>query len=641
MVIGRHALDLNSSQPQIASPEWNHTPPPRQTTPTPSEWPPSSPSHRDVVLKMEVDSDSEDESRPMGVPMSQEAAIPSDRPSSSSRPSSHISAPTPAQRPKPLSPSASSSPAKVASSSAPLPSATTPSQPQSSPTSSLPVHMRRRVPYPTPPAPIEPDTSGFGRILVPNSDTSGQSQSQSQARCEQLHASQSNFLAVLQDLPRAQTNGHLPARNKTDEPMGPPAHQPPLRPSQPDSYDGDRSSPEMRFQSDLVKQMQRSDANGHVEFEVVEHREQEVDEEEEVDQLQSDDEQQDDGNVVEKQTRKRELSDDDAQIHAMLTKDSPQIPVPHADRAKASARTTPPPESSPQVNVEQDAGSSATRSPSQLAYAASGSRKQARAASPSPILLPLNPAPPIKAKDGDASSSRTNSKSVEVEHDVQAWTNPSFMQSANKGKVEAEPVVHAAPAQGDRATSRSRALLLTSSSSKTSVSTDNSPQKLYAGAITSLFKNNSATGQTGRVNPLTAAGPSRPNKRDRDRLSESSSRGDLASESRKKRKVEAGESDNRVPFTSGRSDAWDHDFQMGNVNREEVKPSLISNDTTTDAGSGHRNKSPGGSNETVITSTSTSSGRRSKAQDPDIRMSRVFGTEEVMQDSYSNYYLLT
>jgi len=397
----------------------------------------------------------------------------------------------------------------------------------------------------------------------------------------------------------------------------------------------------MHFQSDLAKQMQRSDANGHVEFEVVEHHEQEVDEEE-VDQLQSDDEQQDDGNVVENQTRKRELSDDDAQIHAMLTKDSPQIPVPHADRAKASARITPPPESSPQVNVEQDAGSSAIRSPSQLIYAASGSRKQARAASPSPILLPLNPAPPIKAKDGDPSSSRTNPKSVEVEHDVQAWTNPSFMQSANKGKVKAEPVVHAAPAQGDRATSRSRALLLTSSSSKTPVSTDNSLQESYAGAITSLFKNNSATGQTGRVNPLTVAGPSRPNKRDRDRLSESSSRGDLASGRRKKRKVEAGESDNRVPFTSsGRSEARDHDFQMGNVNREEVKPSLISNDITTVAGSAHRNKSPGESNETVTISTSTSSGRRSKAQDPDIRMSRVSGTEEVMRDSYSNYYLLT
>jgi len=93
----------------MASPERKKSVVPMPTTPTPSEWPASQPGprHRQGVPKMDVEFEHDNELEPADVLIPQEMAASDDRqPTSPSKPSSHLSAPTPAQRSKPLSPSA-------------------------------------------------------------------------------------------------------------------------------------------------------------------------------------------------------------------------------------------------------------------------------------------------------------------------------------------------------------------------------------------------------------------------------------------------------------------------------------------------------------------------------------------------------
>ena len=586
----RHALDMDSSQPQMASPERKQSVPSIPTTPTPSEWPASQPSsrHHLHVSDMDVDAKPDSEPQPEDVSISQEVAFPAERqPAPSSKPSSHLSAPTPAQRPKPLSPSVSSSPLK--GSSAPRPSIQTPSHPLSSPRPSLPIHMRRRVPYPTPPVPPDPDISGFGRILVPNSDTSGQSQSQSQAYSERQHASQPNFFSITsQDGSCARTNSQMPTSHEAEEPSQAPDSQPPVRPSQPESYDGDRSSPELSSQVEKGKRRehmidplsatyeaangrpssQRPQGHEPFESEVVEQE----DSEEEVDQLQSDGEQPDDeGDHVEHSPGK-DLSDDDAQIHAMLMRDSPQNGGPPELLIKLPARTNPTPHPSAKDDVERgDSSTTTTISRSPPVAGPHGSRGGSRAASPGRLSSSMAPPPPPEhqaLKNAKIPKSTSSSSSIAVEHDLEAWKNPSFMRSARQGK--AKPTVHRT---ADTTEINKMKFLPTASSSK-ALRPARTP--LHGSDASASIKATSTKSQTSRAStPVVVAGPSRPNKRVWDRLSESSRsssipRGDSGSGSKtKKRKIEAGESVASV--SSDRSRVMSSTVQMG-VMEEPVKP---------------------------------------------------------------------
>ena len=653
----------------MAIPEDKEGVPPMPTTPTPSEWPtsPSSARDRQVVVKMEVDSEHLNELQPSDASMSQEVDVLVNRqPTSSSKISSHLSAPTPAQRPKPISataslspekvttspilhpsvitpsqplslfknsshltaptsaespkpskPTASSSPAKATSSSVPRPSTTTPSQPQSSPTSSLPVHMRRRVPYPTPPAPPDPDVSGYGRILVPNSDTSGPSQSQSQARSEQRHASQTNFFPIVSDgVPLVPSDGKLPTRDKAEQGIHPPVSQLAIRPSQPDSYDGDRSSPDVLLQRNRAEMKQnlmkhfraRSLMQGSQADEPLGYREGEEEDDKEEDQLQSDEEQpNNDGNRPAKPSPDRDLSDDDAQIQAMLTQDSPRRdmePQTIPDPVKVSPRASPVPPASVQVNVQRSSGSGTAVSQSASVAVSNGSRKRSRAPSPGRPLSPKPPAPhlpPLKEgkvlKRRRPSSSRVNGGDVlptAAEHDVEAWKNPSFMQSINKGKAKAESTLRATtnPAERDKAGLRSRVALSVVSASKPS-SLKNLLDKPGGGMAKPTSTNRLASGQT-----TTVAGPSKPNKRDRDRLSETSSwsvndvGGGSASGTREKRKIEAVRMESRATSaSSGRPGASEVDVRMSSLEGEATKPrSRFSSDAPAELASRSRKK---------------------------------------------------
>jgi hypothetical protein len=350
---------------------------------------------------------------------------------------------------------------------------------------------------------------------------------------------------------------------------------------------------------------------GHrVEPEVVEHYEPREDDKEEVDQLHSGGEQSNGGgnhSVVVEQSPKRDLSDDDAQIHAMLTQDSP----PHkesADPVKGSARIIPIPRSSSQGNVKRGEGLNAATSRSPSVVVSNGSRKRSHVASPARPLSPMPPPAQLPLKeaevpnDGEPSSSRVNGRGASshsptvVDHDAEAWINPSFMQSARKGKAKAEPAEHTtiSPAESDKAAPRSHVALPVASSSKSSNLTK-SP--LHASGAGASIKTTSANGETGHMNPPTAAGPSRPNKRDWDHLSESSSRslsdaqGASGSGSRKKRKIKAGELISGAASISPRSGAADAHVRMASVEGEAAKQrSRTSSDAPADSASGSRKK---------------------------------------------------
>lgn len=626
MSIGRHALDLDSSQPQIASPERKQSVPPMPSTPTPSEWPasPISPrNHHDE--EMEVDFGVENEPRPSP---SREFVVPDDpQPTSSSKASSHLSAPTPAQRPKPRSPSATESPVKAETSSVSRPSAPMPS---SSPLLALPIHTRRRVPYPAPPAPPDPDSSGFGHILVPNSDTSGQSLSQSQARSEQLHASQTNFFPIPSDVSQAQMSASkLAGDNVTEEQSHAPVSSPIVRPSQPDSYDGDRSSPELLLQTDQDGQRQqlvthsdttheaansmssprRSQVKGQDEHGLSEQPDVQEGIRAGVVRIRSDDEHAVDeaAPVADEQSPNQDLSDDDAQIHAMLTQDSPSSVEPHSrpDSPKDSTRIRPVSRSSVQGDINRGHGSntSKSRSPS-----VSRSLKPSRAV-PSPHPLSPIAAPAFESslkQTKDAKAGQPSSSATAVEHDAEAWRNPSFMRSVIKGKAKAGTPIN--PTESNKVTTRPRAALPVAPPSK--------PSRLLKGSDgNTSVKIATANDHASRANTPAIAGPSKPNKRNRDHSSVSSSRslsdtrGDLESGPRKKRKVEAGESGSKTASTSSsRSMNLDHDVRMGNVDEEAVGQQLrISSDAHADSGS-RNGKRPGQTSESGNKILSTSSG---------------------------------
>lgn len=589
---------------------------------------------------MEVDSEHEMERRSVDALMSQQVDTANDDvqdhrpPKSSPTPASRPTAPTPARRPKSASPSASSS--------VPVHSLMTTSQPHSSPTTSLPVQMLRRVPYPSPPVPLDPDIPGFGRILVPNSDTSGQSQSQSQPQaCSEQHAGQINFpTAAPQDLPRANRNDHSP-RNKANEQTHSPVIQPSLRPSQPDSYDGDRSSPEVHMQLDSAKEKQfgqlgaldattkaksllaSSQAKGHQESDAVKHQDQQdVDDQEEVDQLQSDNEDVDDGkynSVTVEPPPECDLSDDDAQIHTMLTrKDLPQDPVPRKSPypTETPAEILPPPA---QINIKHSEGSGTTASRAPLVTALNDSCQQSRAPSP---LVPSNE---MKHPKDNLPSTRLTEEGpslrpAEVEHDADAWRNPSFMQNSKKSKTNAEPTAGTikAPTQTERAAPPSHTTL----SKKAPIPTNNS---LHKSDVDSA-KATSTDGGIG-VQATSVAGPSKPDKRNRDCLSKSSSP-DLGSGNRKKRKVETDDSGSRADSTSsGRLRERSHNVGTG-AKGKDIKPSMITYNPPASPESGSRKRRI----EVGDRSESTSSGLP-KAQDPSVRTgsSRV---EKVMRMDY-------
>jgi hypothetical protein len=131
------------------------------------------------------------------------------------------------------------------------------------------------------------------------------------------------------------------------------------------------------------------------------------------------------------------------------------------------------------------------------------------------------------------------------------------------------------------------------SSSKPTSSKNNSPHKSGAEMTKTTFTNGLIAVQT-----PTTAGSSRPNKRGRDRLSQSSSLslnevgGESGSGTRKKRKIEVVELGSRAASaSSGRSGARDADVRMGDPEEGAAKPqSRVSSDSPADSASGSRKK---------------------------------------------------
>jgi hypothetical protein len=216
----RNALDFGSSQPDASHPRRDQTPH-IQSTPTPSEWPPSDADNLDAE-SADDGSDYVSEEENAFVHDERENSPSSSENRAASSPvvldttqtealSSHPPAPTPAQRQNPnferkpeRQSTPPSSPEFHPTSSAPIIASAesndlsrmspapvshpahvrTPESPSIIPDtsyklqSSLPSHtpvkaseVRRRVPYPNSPPPPDPNQSGE-RILVPNSDTS-------------------------------------------------------------------------------------------------------------------------------------------------------------------------------------------------------------------------------------------------------------------------------------------------------------------------------------------------------------------------------------------------------------------------------------------------------------------------------------
>ncbi|TFK53703.1 hypothetical protein OE88DRAFT_1733591 [Heliocybe sulcata] len=117
---------------------------------------------------------------------------------------------------------------------------------RTSPSSAIRKHVTRKVPYPVPPKPRDPDASDPERVLVPNSDPSGSgsgslvySQSQSQSQSAQ----------VLQtDVPAGLDRSQPPC---SEIPCNPPPQDEVETLQDADrSYEGDRSSPDIEIEGD-------------------------------------------------------------------------------------------------------------------------------------------------------------------------------------------------------------------------------------------------------------------------------------------------------------------------------------------------------------------------------------------------------
>ncbi|KIM83237.1 hypothetical protein PILCRDRAFT_819475 [Piloderma croceum F 1598] len=217
-------------------------------------------------------------------------------------------------------------------------------------------------------------------------------------------------------------------------------------------------------------------------------------------------------------------------------------------------------------------------------------------------------APPPAHQASKNAKIPTSSSSTAVEHDSEAWKNPSFMWSVKQDKAE-PTTVHAIA----NTTETDKMKSLPAVSSSKALRPAGTP--LHGSDAGASVKATSTKGQASRPStPIVIAGPSRPNKRVRDRLSESSSRsssilqGDSGSGSKtKKRKIEAGES--AASISSGRSRAGSSAVQMGIV-EEQVKPEpRISNDASINSGSGSNRKrelQTGRSGSRAASSTSSS-----------------------------------
>ncbi|KAH7921399.1 hypothetical protein BV22DRAFT_1198227 [Leucogyrophana mollusca] len=411
-------------------------PVPEQTTPRTSEWSPSIRGSR----------------RASPAPLDDDVTAPErdniDEPEQDADTSSLL-APTPAQRVIPPSDLPKSSPPP--SSSLPL------ALPSSLP---LPVRkiVKRKVPHPGHPPPrSDPNVSGPGQILVPNSDTSGMasqpSQSQSQSQSQPLPRSQ----------PKLPTSSVKPTDASNLMSMGPPrlartASRIGVEPllSQADSqYDGDTSSlafsrPELEQQSNTLSRKDSSPkdpqrASSSVPPICVLHDENDtgsVVDESEVDEL--DQPAGDPPNT----RRDDELSEDDAETHDLLRQHTSQGNIIHGARKMATPRTHP---SSSTKNVRPSSPAASERSPSPLYSLFSQSPGVEPAVQTCDTLPHVVPTPqrepvPSSSRLRSPSAPTTNVLAREhiapeehaIIHDAEAWKRPSFM-TMGKGKGKATP----------------------------------------------------------------------------------------------------------------------------------------------------------------------------------------------------------
>jgi hypothetical protein len=159
-----------------------------------------------------------------------------------------------------------------------------------------------------------------------------------------------------------------------------------------------------------------------------------------------------------------------------------------------------------------------------------------------------------------------------MDHDAEAWREPTFMRSARKGKEKAVPatIKDTTYAGADKIISRPPISNHTVSSGGNSMST-NSLQKFHALPHSRKKLSDIVSPAVSTLRP-----PSRLNKRDRDPSFEAPSRFSEGAESvhRKKRKIDAEERDRPSTFTPSGSVEAQGRSSMARSNTETMKASL-------------------------------------------------------------------
>ncbi|KZT22229.1 hypothetical protein NEOLEDRAFT_1181111 [Neolentinus lepideus HHB14362 ss-1] len=273
----RHPLDLGSSPPSSQPKTTPATPKlgpslPRPTTPSRSEWSPSvhgsprhsatnkAPSEADEASDGGSNEDSNSgeldrEDSKLGYGLSSSPVVPKQEQVEDrllTQLGSQTLAAKPDQPVSQLSPGSQANFRHRHEASSPLTALPT----------SLRKHVARKVPYPVPPNPRDPDASGPERILVPNSDPSGSGSgslgySQSQSQSQGAQALQANILAGLdrsQHMKDAQSH-HVNQASVTKSAIVEDQEQ---------SYEGDRSSPEVSGNEQRFLQRPRSEQKNSV-----------------------------------------------------------------------------------------------------------------------------------------------------------------------------------------------------------------------------------------------------------------------------------------------------------------------------------------------------------------------------------------
>jgi len=379
-------------------------------------------------------------------------------------------APTPGQRPKAYAPTTSSLPP----STPPVPPPRVLSAGDYSPALSAPIHQRRSVTrkVPRPPDPLPPNrATGPARILVPNSDTSGtasQSLSQSQSQSQPHDASQPVILPRLPTLPVTQKHEHQTWGE--DISAGPADHNSlfssPGR-SQPESYDGDRSSP-ARSVVKRIRSLPHKGPPSHDREEVVANTftvalpgisRKPVDDSEtenksgdkgegdphEVDDLQNDiDEEQVESRSVVQDRPEDKLDGDDAQTDEQLfgPRAHPRILALVEDRTLFAPQSTPALANKPTTDILLH--SCTSNDPIKQSYHGP-SLLWSLQDHPHSLPTPEPPSSPRSATLGGTIKYMSRRSAIQldvraVEHDAEAWKAPSFLQNSDVDTPAMRPI---------------------------------------------------------------------------------------------------------------------------------------------------------------------------------------------------------